>query len=126
MARSVKLVGWWLRGEFNSRIAVRGEQRQDFCKGQKLPHALFLPSQSLWQRVRSLQPSYETNARTVWKLIGKRERKRIPLAVSFAQATIVAQADCGNAINCARSRVQPGESNGCVAETGMQCPASGW
>lgn len=118
--------GWWLCGESNSRLAVLGGQRQYFCKGQKLPQALLLPPQSIWQRMRGLQPSYEANTRTTWKLVDKRERERTPLAVPLAQATIAAQADSNNAIDSARTRVQPGVSIGCVAKTGMQCPASGW
>jgi len=117
--------GWWLCGESSSRPAFLGGQRQYFCKGQKLPKALLLPLQSIWQRMRGLHPSYEANTRTVWKLIDKRERERTLLALPLAQATTVAQADSGNAIDSARSRVQPGAATGCVAKTGMQCPASG-
>ena len=118
--------GWWSCGGPDNNLAVLGGQRQYFCKGQKLPQALLLPPQSLWQKVRGLQPSYETSTRTAWKLVDKRERDRIPSPVPLAQATLTAQTGSGNAIDSAQSRGQPGVPIGCVTRTGVQCPASGW
>ena len=118
--------GWWSCSEPNNNLAVLGGQRQYFSKGQKLPQALLLPPQSLWQKVRGLQPSYEASTRTAWKLVDKRERERIPSPVPLAQATLAAQAGLGDAIDSAQSRVQAEVPIGCVARTGVQCPASGW
>lgn len=118
--------GWWLCSEGGDGVAVLGGQRQYFNKGQKLPQALLLPPQSLWQKVRGLQPSYEARTRTAWKLVDKRERDRTPPPVPLAQATLAAKADSSSAIETALSCAEPGVSIGCIAKTGMQCPASGW
>lgn len=118
--------GWWLCGEAGNGLTVLGGQRQYFNKGQKLPQALLLPPQSLWQRMRGLQPSYEANARTAWTLIDKRERQRISSPVPLAQATLAAQADTSSAIDSAHSHAQPGATIGSIVKTGVQCPASGW
>lgn len=118
--------GWWLCGDGGNGLGVLGGQRQYLRKGQKMPQALLLPPQTVWQRMRGLQPSYESKTRTGWKLVDKRERDRSPPAVPLAQATLVAQADSGSAIDSAHSTAYPEVTIGCVAKTGMQCPASGW
>lgn len=118
--------GWWLCGDGGNGIGVLGGQRQYLRKGQKMPQALLLPPQTVWQRMRGLQPSYESKTRTGWKLVDKRERDRAPPPVPLAQATLAAQAGSGNAIDTVRSAAHPEVAIGCVAKTGMQCPASGW
>jgi len=91
-----------------------------------MPQALLLPPQTLWQRLRGLQPSYEVNTRTSWKLVDKRERARSAPALPLAQASLGAQAS-GNQLNGKLlSGVEPSIAIGCIAKTGMQCPASGW
>lgn len=118
--------GWWLCGDGGNGVGVLGGQRQYLRKGQKMPQALLLPPQTVWQRMRGLQPSYESATRTAWKLVDKRERDRVPPAVPLAQATLAAQADSNGVIGTALSSAHPGLAIGCVAKTGMQCPASGW
>lgn len=118
--------GWWLCGEGSSGMNVLGGQRQYLCKGQKMPQALLLPPQTLWQRLRGLQSSYEVDTRTTWKLVDKRERDRSVPALPLAQATLAAQAS-GNQLNGKMlSGAEPGVAIGCISKTGMQCPASGW
>lgn len=118
--------GWWLCGDGGGGVGVLGGQRQYLRKGEKMPQALLLPPQTLWQKVRGLQPSYESKTRTAWKLVDKRERDRTPPTIPLAQATLVAQADEASAIGTAQSSASPEAAIGCVAKTGMQCPASGW
>ena len=118
--------GWWLCGDGGGEVGVLGGQRQYLRKGEKMPQALLLPPQTLWQKVRGLQPSYESKTRTAWKLVDKRERDRTPPTIPLAQATLVALADESNAIGTARSSASSEAAIGCVAKTGMQCPASGW
>lgn len=118
--------GWWLCGDGGNGIGVLGGQRQYLRKGQKMPQALLLPPQTVWQRMRGLQPSYESTTRTAWKLVDKRERDRTPSPVPLAQATLAARADSGSAIDTACLTAHPEVAIGCVAKTGMQCPASGW
>ncbi len=118
--------GWWLCGEASNGVSVLGGERQYLCKGQKMPQALLLPPQTLWQRLRGLQSSYEVDTRTLWKLVDQRERDRSAPALPLAQATLAAQAS-GNQLNGKLlSGVEPGVAIGCIAKTGMQCPASGW
>lgn len=118
--------GWWLCSDASNGVSVLGGQRQYLCKGQKMPQALLLPPQTLWQRLRGLQSSYEVNTRTSWKLVDKRERDRSAPALPLAQATLAAQAS-GNQLNAKLlSGVKPSVAIGCIAKTGMQCPASGW
>lgn len=118
--------GWWLCGEASSGMNVLGGQRQYLCKGQKMPQALLLPPQTLWQRIRGLQSSYEVDTRTAWKLVDKRERDRNVPTLPLAQATLAAQAS-GNQLNGKLlSGAEPSVAIGCIAKTGMQCPASGW
>ncbi|QNA88945.1 hypothetical protein G4G28_11425 [Massilia sp. Dwa41.01b] len=118
--------GWWLCTDAGRDVGVLGGQRQYLRAGQKMPQALLLPPQTLWQKVRGLQPSYESRTRTAWKLVDKRERARVDPVVPLAQATLAAQVDAGNAIGSPFSLAQPGAPIGCCAKTGMQCPASGW
>lgn len=118
--------GWWLCTDAGHKVGVLGGQRQYLRQGQKMPQALLLPPQTLWQKVRGLQPSYESRTRTAWKLVDKRQRERVAPPVPLAQATLAAQADAGNAIDSAYSLAQPGASIKCCVQTGVQCPASGW
>ena len=100
---------------------VLGGQRQYLCKGQKMPQALLLPPQTLWQRLRGLQSSYEVDTRTTWKLVDKRERDRSVPALPLAQATLAAQAS-GNQLNGKMlSGAEPSVAIGCISKTGMQC-----
>lgn len=118
--------GWWLCGDGGGAVGVLGGQRQYLRKGEKMPQALLLPPQTLWQKVRGLQPSYESRTRTAWTLVDKRERDRTPSPVPLAQATLAAQADESGAIASAQASAFAEAAIGCVARTGMQCPASGW
>jgi len=117
--------GWWLCEEACGGMSVLGGQRQYLCKGQKMPQAL-LPPQTLWQRMRGLQSSYEVDTRTSWKLVDKRERDRSMPALPLAQATLAARAGGNQLNNKGLSVAEPGAAIGCIAKTGMQCPASGW
>lgn len=118
--------GWWLCGEVSSGMNVLGGQRQYLSKGQKMPQALLLPPQTLWQRLRGVQSSYELNTRTSWRLVDKRERDRSVPALPLAQATLAARASGSRLNDKALSSAEPCAVIGCIAKTGIQCPASGW
>ncbi|WP_313176470.1 T6SS immunity protein Tli4 family protein [Massilia sp.] len=118
--------GWWLCSEPGGGMSVLGGQRQYLCKGQKMPQALLLPPQTLWQRMRGLQSSYEVDTRTAWKLVDKRERDRGVPRLPLAQATLAAQASGSQLSGKVLSGTGPGVAIGCISKTGMQCPASGW
>jgi len=120
--------GWWLCGQASSGVSVLGGQRQYLCKGQRMPQALLLPPQTLWQRWRGLQSSYEVETRTSWKLVDKRERERSNPALPLAQATFTARVG-GNQLNGSMlpsAEAEASVATGCITRTGLQCPASGW
>ncbi|MFL6674205.1 MAG: T6SS immunity protein Tli4 family protein [Massilia sp.] len=112
--------GWWLCTQGDEGVSVLGGQRQYLKKGQRMPQALLLPRQTLWQRVRGLQPSYESSAPTAWKLVDKRSYPRLKATDRLASATVVARADATG------STGGPAAPVGSYVKTGAPCPASGW
>jgi hypothetical protein len=118
--------GWWLCGDGGNGIGVLGGQRQYIRKGERMPQALLLPPQTLWEKLRGMQPSYESNNQTAWKLVDKRNRKRVPSPVPLAPATPVAAAGIGGNGTGPRIMEEQGVAVGSFAATGVPCPASGW
>jgi Tle cognate immunity protein 4 C-terminal domain/Tle cognate immunity protein 4 N-terminal domain len=114
--------GWWQCNEGGNGVSVLGGQRQYLRQGQRMPQALLLQPQSLWERARGIQRSFEAQAPTAWKLVDKRAGGRGESAL-LAPATAVPQADgSGEAFLAPDPGVQPGA----CAKTGEPCPASGW
>jgi hypothetical protein len=111
--------GWWQCGDGGEGVRVHGGQRQYIRQGDPMPQALLLPEQTLWEKVRGLQPSFEANTLTGWRLADKRSRRRVVPEVPLAQATAAAPA---------APAMVSGEraSLGAYAITGNPCPASGW
>jgi hypothetical protein len=111
--------GWWQCGDGGEGVRVHGGQRQYIRQGDPMPQALLLPEQTLWEKVRGLQPSFEANALTGWRLADKRSRRRVVPEVPLAQATAAAPV---------APAMVSGEraSLGAYAITGNPCPASGW
>jgi len=140
--------GWWQCTEVNARVRVYNGQRQFFAAGKRMPQALLLPPPTMWQRVRGLQPSYESRSPTRWRLADKRHYPRAPVQ------TMPAPAETGLAIPGHASRRapvlapdlapviapdlasglarDPGPAPhddaliGSVAQSSAACPASGW
>ena len=109
--------GWWQCGEADAHVGVFGGERQFLREGAVMPQALLLPKPSVWQKVRGLQPSYETATPTSWRLADKRvEGRRLASAV-LAQPAPVAMAPDGDTALAAPGR---------VVRSGDTCPASGW
>ncbi|MGH8853096.1 MAG: T6SS immunity protein Tli4 family protein [Telluria sp.] len=116
--------GWWQCCDGGTGIGVFGGQRQFVKVGQHMPQALLLPQQTLWQRLRGVQPSYESKKPTFWKLVDKRGSARQPPSVVLAQAM---NADENSSIPA--GSMPHGSSQapiGSIAKTGVACPASGW
>ena len=116
--------GWWLCGDGGNGIGVLGGQRQYIKKGDLMPQALLLPPRTLWDRVRGVQPSFESANSTFWKLVDKRLQKRLPPPLPLALpvppvTTAVASRGVGAS---ERNHVCVGS----FAVTGAPCPASGW
>lgn len=118
--------GWWLCGDGSKGVGVLGGQRQYIRKGERMPQALLLPPQTLWEKFRGMQPSYESTNQTTWKLVDKRSRKRVPSPVPLAPATPVAAAGIGGSAIGPRIMEEQGVAVGSFAATGVPCPASGW
>jgi len=118
--------GWWSCSAGGNGLKVLGGQRQYVRKGERMPQALLLPPQTLWEKVRGLQPSYEAKDQTAWKLVDKRNRKRVPPPLPLAQATPAAAAGItavGTGPGIMERQHVP---VGSFAATGIPCPASGW
>jgi hypothetical protein len=113
--------GWWKCNEGGNGVKVLGGQLQYLKKGQRMPQALLLPPQSLWQKVRGLQPSYESKNPTGWKLTDKRLRPRSVPAVPLAPAIVVESGEAGRPSAAAKP-----VPVGTFVRTGDPCPASGW
>jgi hypothetical protein len=118
--------GWWACSDGGKGIGVLGGQRQYIRKGERMPQALLLPPQTLWEKLRGMQPSFESTTQTSWKLVDKRNRKRVPSPLPLAQATPVAAADISGAGIGPRIMEEQRVSVGSFAATGIPCPASGW
>lgn len=117
--------GWWESSDGGNGIAVLGGQRQYIKQGDQMPQALLLPPPTLWERLRGLQPSFESTNRTSWKLVDKRSQERVSPVVPLAKATVPAT---GAAVAMNKSTKTGGQhvSLGSYAATGSPCPASGW
>jgi hypothetical protein len=113
--------GWWQCGDGGDGIGVLGGQRQYIKRGERMPQALLLPAQTLWEKVRGIQQSFESRMPTSWKLVDKRSRKRIKAAVPLAQAGPMSP-DAA----VSDGTVAHHASVGAYAATGVPCPASGW
>jgi hypothetical protein len=118
--------GWWLCGDGGKGVGVLGGQRQYIRKGERMPQALLLPPQTLWEKLRGMQPSYESKNQTAWKLVDKRNRKRVPSPVPLAPATPVAAAGISGSGIGPRIMEEQGVAVGSFAAPGVPCPASGW
>ncbi|MFC0251777.1 T6SS immunity protein Tli4 family protein [Massilia consociata] len=116
--------GWWQCGDGGDGVGVFGGQRQFLKAGQRMPQALLMPPQTLWQRLRGVQPSYESRNPTIWKLVDKRSSARLPQPPMLANAVSLTESSSVPA-----GTVPYGLSEaplGSVAKTGTACPASGW
>jgi hypothetical protein len=112
--------GWWKCREGGPGVDVQGGSVQWIRKGDRMPQALLLPHQTLWQKLRGLQPSIEPSQLTTWKLVDKRLRPRTPTLIALASpgpvsAAMDTTADVGQAV-----------AVGMNIRTGEVCPASGW
>ncbi|TFW32792.1 T6SS immunity protein Tli4 family protein [Massilia horti] len=116
--------GWWLCNQGGDGVGVLGGQRQFLKKGQRMPQALLLPPQTLWEKLKGIQPSYESKVATTWELVDKRSRPRTPSPVVLAPSSSTQ----GNAMTDQQhaSSGGPAAPIGSYVKTGSPCPASGW
>jgi hypothetical protein len=112
--------GWWKCREGGPGVDVQGGAVQWIRKGDRMPQALLLPRQTLWQKLRGLQPSIEPSQPTTWRLVDKRLRPRTPILVTLAPPGPVSVA--------LEDDIAPVQvaALGTNVRTGEVCPASGW
>jgi hypothetical protein len=113
--------GWWMCREGGPGVDVQGGSVQWIRKGDRMPQALLLPRQTLWQKLRGLQPSIEPSKLTTWKLVDKRLRPRAPILVALAPPGPV-----GALADPLIDAVGQAVALGTNVRTGEVCPASGW
>jgi hypothetical protein len=112
--------GWWRCNEGGDGMSVHGGQTHYIRKGDRIPQALLLPRQTVWQKLKRIQPSVESSRPTEWTLVDMRQRPRTTVAAALAPALIPEAA------------VEPGSTDprsialGSFVRTGEICPASGW
>jgi hypothetical protein len=112
--------GWWRCAEGGPGVDVHGGHVQYIRKGERMPQALLLPRQTLWQKLKRIQPSMESEQPTAWTLVDKRLRPRTAAAAPLAPAVMPASGVDLSADD--RTAVQLGS----YVRTGEACPASGW
>jgi hypothetical protein len=112
--------GWWKCSEGGPGVDVQGGAVQWVRKGERMPQALLLPRQTLWQKMRGIQASIEPDQPTTWTLVDKRARARTARVVALAQpGPVAAVAETAGTDGRAATV-------GTLARTGETCPASGW
>jgi hypothetical protein len=112
--------GWWRCDAGEPGMDVHGGQVQYIRKGERMPQALLLPRQTLWQKFKRIQPSVESPSRTAWTLVDKRHRSRAGASVALAPAV----APPGS-VDIADASARP-VALGTHLRTGEICPANGW
>lgn len=115
--------GWWECADGRRDTRVLGGQRQFLVKGQRVPQALLLPPQTLWDKVRRVQTSYESPQRTTWSFVDRRSRARLPSDIPLAPALCPPSVATPIASAAAALTLSAGKT---VARTGYPCPMSGW
>jgi len=117
--------GWWLCCDGGNGIGVLGGQRQYIRKGERMPQAILLLPQTLWEKLRGLQPSTESKSRTSWKLVDHRARERTISELPLASAVMP---PLGTTVPM--TRIDKADETsvpvGSYSSTGLPCPASGW
>lgn len=116
--------GWWQCGDGDRATGVLGGERQFMQQGQRMPQALLLPQPTVWQRLRGMQPSFESARPTLWTLADKRH------GVRLSPSNVLEQAISGSDLRLVPASGVPAAHAetpiGSVAKTGAACPASGW
>ncbi|WP_156328126.1 MULTISPECIES: T6SS immunity protein Tli4 family protein [unclassified Massilia] len=68
--------GWWQCQDGGYDASVAGGRRQFLKRGQRMPQALLLHPQTLWEKLRGVQSSYRLANPTVWTLVDRRSEAR--------------------------------------------------
>jgi hypothetical protein len=114
--------GWWECKDGGKDASVAGGQRQFMKKGERMPQALLLQPQTVWDKLRGVQASYRREQPTGWTLTDRRSRKRLAPAAQLAAAGPAN----GNVPKHDRGHMSAIATTDGFAGTGVPCPASGW
>jgi hypothetical protein len=114
--------GWWACKDGGNDASVAGGQRQFIKKDERMPQALLLQPQTLWEKLRGVQSSYQLDRPSGWTLIDRRSRTRVTPTIPLAPAGLPEAGGHVPATGHAGSTV-PLRT---FAGTGAPCPASGW
>jgi len=68
--------GWWQCQDGGHGTGVAGGRRQFLTQGQRMPQALLLQPQTLWERLRGVQSSYPLDTPSTWTLVDRRGKAR--------------------------------------------------
>jgi hypothetical protein len=112
--------GWWRCSAAGEDMNVHGGTVQYIRQGERMPQALLLPRQTIWQKIKRIQPSIESPQPTVWTLVDKRMRPRTAITVALAPAVMPAEESRMTATDARPVHI------GSYVRTGEVCPASGW
>jgi hypothetical protein len=114
--------GWWECRDGGNGAGVAGGQRQFLKKGERMPQALLLQAQTLWDKLRGVQASYQREQPTGWILIDRRSRIRLAPTAQLAAAGPAS----GSIAMHGKGHVGPTAKTGSFTGTGSPCPESGW
>jgi hypothetical protein len=112
--------GWWRCNAAGEGMSVHGGAVQYIRQGERMPQALLLPRQTIWQKLKRIQPSIESPQPTAWTLVDKRMRPRTAITVALAPAVMRTDNSDLAAVDERRAHL------GSYVRTGDVCPASGW
>jgi hypothetical protein len=114
--------GWWQCADGGNGIGVLGSQRQFVRKGQRMPQALLLPKQTVWEKLRGLQSSYENSQATAWTFVDRRSKERVVVELPLAPVTGRHGSSAPQGLDIGDTQVSVGN----FVRTGTACPAAGW
>jgi len=112
--------GWWRCNAGSEGMSVHGGAVQYIRQGERMPQALLLPRQTIWQKLKRIQPSIENPQPTAWTLVDKRLRPRTTVTVALAPAVLPTNNPDSATVDGRRAHL------GSYVRTGDVCPASGW
>jgi hypothetical protein len=69
--------GWWECQGGREGAGIAGGRRQFLSKGQRMPQALLLRPQTLWDKLRGAQSTFRLDRPTSWTLVDRRWQARI-------------------------------------------------
>lgn len=119
--------GWWKFADGGETL-ISGGQCQYFRKGERLPQAHLLGPQTIWQKIKGEQVTFQRSSPTQWQLANYRRFSRNASTVALAQAAVASSGGAGMTPSSLQASASGAEAApvGTRADTGTPCSASGW